>query len=64
MIKSSNLKSAEWQDDTLTVEFQKGGIYKYYNLPEDVYLSLLRSQSKGKFFHQNIVNRYKTERVK
>ncbi len=64
MIKSSNLKSAEWQDETLTVEFQKGGIYKYYNLPEDVYLSLLRSQSKGKFFHQNIVNRYKTERVK
>ncbi len=64
MIKSSNLKSAEWQDETLTVEFQKGGIYKYYNLPEDVYLSLLRSQSKGKFFHQNIVNRYNYERVK
>lgn len=63
-MKSTNIKKADWQNETLTVEFQKGGIYKYYNLPEDVYLSLLRSQSKGKFFHQNIVNRYKTERVK
>lgn len=63
-MKSTNIKKADWQNETLTVEFQKGGIYKYYNLPEDVYLSLLRSQSKGRFFHQNIVNRYKTERVR
>lgn len=33
-IKSSNIKSVDWKDRVLTVEFRQGGKYEYYDVPE------------------------------
>jgi len=50
----------EWGDDhepatnTLYVYFVKGGCYRYLNVPEIVFHSLLEAESAGKFFAANI----------
>jgi len=55
-VESRNLASVGFDPDSLTleVEFQKGGIYQYFGVPEYVYQDLLRAGSKGTYFAQNI----------
>jgi hypothetical protein len=59
-LKSSRIKSAEYNDSTgvLTVEFYKGGKYKYYSVPETVYQGLIRSSSPGNYFDLAIKGKY------
>ena len=38
----------------LEVKFSRGDIARYEDVPEDIYLSLLESSSKGKFFDKKI----------
>lgn len=60
-LKSSRIKSAEYNDSTevLTVEFVKGGEYKYYAVPESVYKGLINSPSPGNYFDTAIKLQYK-----
>jgi DNA helicase HerA-like ATPase len=48
---------------TLEVEFKSGGLYQYYNVPEQIYQELLASDSKGKFLHVYIKPAYPCSRV-
>jgi hypothetical protein len=49
--------------ETLEVEFKSGGIYQYYNVPDQVYRTFMASDSKGTFLHVNIKNAYSCSRV-
>lgn len=55
-VDSSNLKSVGYNETshTLEVEFHHGGIYQYYNVPESVYLGLMKASSHGTYFDQEI----------
>lgn len=57
---SSNIVSAGYDetDHILEIEFKDGGVYKYLDVPLEVFDSFMNSESKGKFFHQNIKNAY------
>jgi len=59
-VKSSTIRSIGYNYDsqTLEIEFNSGGVYQYYNVPESVYNALMSSQSHGSFFHQYIKNKY------
>lgn len=59
-LKSSRIKSAEYNDSTevLTVEFVKGGKYKYYAVPESVYKGLVGSSSPGNYFDTAIKSKF------
>lgn len=65
-IKSSNLKSATYHTDakTLSVTFQNGSIYEYYDVPWEVFTKLRRSESQGKFLNTHINKEYKYKKVK
>ena len=65
-IKSSNLISVGYDPrlKIMEIEFQSGGVYKYYKVPEKVYNSLLSSNSAGKYFHTVIEENYAFKRVK
>ena len=42
----------------LEIKFESGRIYQYYNVPEDIYEELFKSESKGKYFNANIRGKY------
>jgi len=62
-VDSSNLKSVGYDNQNLFVEFGKGTVYVYYNVPQELYLELLNADSKGKYLNSNIKNVYQYERI-
>ena len=64
-IKSSNIKSAEYDTETkdLVVEFNSGAKYKYNNVPHQVYTKFRLAESQGKFFTTDIAKQYSYNKV-
>jgi len=52
--ESSNIESASYLGNTLTVSFKSGGIYAYFDVPSGVVEEWLRAESVGKAFHSLI----------
>jgi hypothetical protein len=51
-VKSSNLSEVGYDADTqvLEVQFKKGAIYQYFDVPVEVYDELMEAESIGKAF--------------
>lgn len=47
----------------LEVIFTGGGIYRFFNVPGEVYARFIRSESKGSFFQDHIRGRFKHSRL-
>lgn len=64
-VKSSNIVSIGYniQEKILEIEFISSGIYRYFEVPIEIYDSFLKSSSKGKFVHKNIRGRYRYENI-
>jgi hypothetical protein len=64
IIGSTLLKSVGFADGVLEVEFVKGGsVYQYQKVPKSIYESLLKADSKGKYFRANIYPVFDSEKV-
>lgn len=63
-VESSNLKSVGYDGQNLFVEFGKGSIYVYYEVPLELYTELLKAESKGKYLNSNIKNVYRYEKIR
>ena len=63
-VQSSNVVSIGYDTKSkiLEVEF-KSGVYRYLDVADTVYHSLMASNSKGQFIHKHIVNHYAFEKV-
>ena len=59
-IKSSNIKSTEYDTETkdLVVEFNNGLKYQYNGVPHQVYTKFRLAESQGKFFTTEISKKY------
>lgn len=62
-VHSSNVASVGWQDNIMEVAFKNGGVYRYYNVPEDVYEGMLRTPSVGKYLHREVKGKYMFRKV-
>ena len=64
-LKSSRIKSVEYNDSTevLTIDFVKGGRYKYYSVPKIVYDTIIKDKSPGAFFDNYIKPIYKYKKA-
>ncbi|GHU90225.1 KTSC domain-containing protein [Bacteroidia bacterium] len=64
-VESSNLASIGYdiQNEILEVEFNHGGIYQYFDVPQDVYDELMNADSHGKYFSANIRNDYEYQKL-
>lgn len=51
------------RDDRLIVRFASGGRYAYYGVPPEEYRAFVQSDSKGRFFHHRILDRYPFARL-
>jgi hypothetical protein len=59
-VNSSNVQSVGYDADSqvLEVEFNSGAIYQYAGVPKSEHDALMNSDSKGKYLHANIKNRF------
>ncbi len=55
-VDSSNLVSVGYDPQThiLEIEFKKGTVYEYANVPLDIYTDLMSAVSKGSYHYRNI----------
>jgi hypothetical protein len=57
-VESSSIDSVGYERNVLEVRFRNGGLYQYLDVPEQAVVSLMRAESKGRFFNQQIRGRY------
>ena len=64
-VESSNLKSVGFdaKTKTLEVEFIHGGVYSYFDVPEEVFAGLMKAESKGGFFQKNVRGQFRFKRI-
>jgi hypothetical protein len=64
-VESTTLGSAghDAQLIILELQFRNGAVYQYFRVPRRIYCDLLRADSKGRYFHQNIRGKYLYQRV-
>jgi hypothetical protein len=60
-VDSSNVAAIGYDPATATleVEFKDGSVYEYFDVSEIIYESFLASDSKGRFLHQQIRDKYR-----
>lgn len=64
-VVSSDIKSTgyDFTMRILEIEFNSGGIYQYFNVPESIYGGFMSASSHGKYFHEFIKDQYSNKRV-
>lgn len=65
-VSSSNLAEVGYNPDKeiLEIKFEDGGVYRYFNVPMEVYESLMSAKSHGSFFHSNIRGIYDYKQIR
>ena len=63
--ESSNIAGFGYVNETqvLTVEFNNGGVYNYYDVPETLFEQMKAATSKGQFLAQNIKGHFRYARA-
>ena len=64
-VTSSNIASVGYDagSSVLEVEFKKGGIYQYFDVPPSVHIEMLQGESVGKYFAANVKDAFRYSRV-
>lgn len=62
-VRSSDLSSVGYENGTLYIKFNSGGLYAYSGVPDSVFNDLMSAASHGKYFHENIKNNYPYNRI-
>ena len=62
---SSNVSKIGYENgtSTLQVEFHNGGIYEYFDVPENIWEEFKSAESKGQFLSQYIKGQYRYAKV-
>jgi hypothetical protein len=63
-VESSSIESVGYEDEILEVHFNNGGVYRYFGVPPEVCLELLKADSKGRFFNHCVRGVYRGERLR
>ena len=62
-VNSSNIRSIGYNNGTLEIEFNHGGIYQYLNVPHHTYNQLMCASSHGQYFHRFVKDCYPTIKI-
>lgn len=59
-VSSSNIAAIGYDENSqsLEIEFTNGAVYQYSSVPPSEYEGIMGADSKGKYLHANIKNRY------
>lgn len=63
-VKSSDIASIGYEENVLEIEFNSGrSLYQYYDVPSHEHDNLMNASSHGKYFNQNIKNKYRYKKI-
>lgn len=64
-LASSSIASVGYDGEAAALElaFHSGGVYRYDDVPREVYEGLLRADSKGRFFHDHVRGEFDYRRL-
>ena len=64
-VESSAFWAAGYEDNehTLYLKFGSGEVYRYFDVPVKQYQEFLAADSKGRYFRENILDRFAYERM-
>jgi hypothetical protein len=59
-VDSSDIRSIGYdaESSVLEIEFKKGSVYQYSEVPAEEHAALMAAESKGKHFNANVKGRY------
>jgi KTSC domain len=60
-VLSSALKSVGYRGGVLEIEVASGDVYRYLDVPREVFIELMRAESKGTFFNERIRDHFQVE---
>lgn len=65
-VSSSNLISVGYDpvSSTLEIEFKGSSLYQYFDVPSNEYEGLMAASSHGEYFHANIRDSYRYEKLR
>ena len=63
-VSSSNLSSVGYENGTLYIAFNSGGMHAYFDVPLSVYQGLMAASSKGGYHARYIKNVYSYQRIR
>ena len=58
---STAVRSVGYQAGTLEIEIVGGNVYRYFDVPRDVFLELMAATSKGAFYNERIRDSFRVE---
>lgn len=64
-VDSSNIATIGYDVDseTLEIEFLRGGVYQYFDVPEQVYEDIISADSAGKYLNSNVKGVYRYSKI-
>jgi hypothetical protein len=62
-VVSSVMASVGYDDNTLEIEFTRGDVYQYFDVPESIHQALMQAESHGTFFNSHVRGAYRFGRV-
>jgi hypothetical protein len=60
-VLSRAIRSVGFQNGTLEIEVASGDVYRYLDVPRDVFVEFMRAESKGSFFNERIRDSFRVE---
>ncbi|MFA5188286.1 MAG: KTSC domain-containing protein [Patescibacteria group bacterium] len=65
-VNSTDLKSVGYEPQTniLEIEFKKGSIYQYSEVPDYIYTGLIGAASHGKYFNAHIKKHFSFRKIR
>lgn len=62
-VSSSNISSIGYENGTLYVAFNRGGLYTYSGVPEHVYRELMAASSHGSYLARCVKGVYPYQKI-
>lgn len=64
-VNSSNIAAIGYNSDNavLTIQFIKGGVYEYYDVPSHEHDALMAAESIGSHANKNIYKTYRQQKI-
>ena len=60
-VKSSNIKSVGYESRVMEIEFHKGDVYNFFDVPEEIYNEMIIDKSVGRYFYRYVKGKYDFE---
>jgi len=59
-VESSMIYAVGYDEESQTMEvvFNSGGVYRYFDVPKDIYEGLLAAESKGRYMRAHVIDVY------